>query len=56
MIALLKYGTGVPFNRLQGLQESLGIPLAASTQWETLSNREYALLIDPHFIDVYAVG
>lgn len=34
MIALLKYGSGVPFHRLEGLQESLGIPLPASTQWE----------------------
>ena len=34
MIALLKYGTGLPFNRLEGLQEGLGIPLPASTQWE----------------------
>ena len=31
---LLKYGSGFPFNRLEGLQDSLGIPLAASTQWE----------------------
>lgn len=34
MIALLKYGSGLPFNRLQGLQGSLGIPLPASTQWD----------------------
>jgi transposase len=34
MIALLKYGTGVPFNRLEALQESMGIPLPASTQWD----------------------
>ncbi|HYN13150.1 MAG TPA: IS66 family transposase [Burkholderiales bacterium] len=34
MIALLKYGSGVPFYRLAGRQESLGIPLPASTQWE----------------------
>lgn len=34
MIALLKYGCGVPFNRLETLQESLGIPLPASTQWD----------------------
>ena len=40
MMALLKYGTGVPFNRLEGLQADLGIPLAASTQWETLSEQE----------------
>ena len=38
MIALLKYGSGVPFNRLHRLQESLGIPLPASTQWEILTN------------------
>jgi hypothetical protein len=34
MIALLKYGSGVPFYRLEGLEASLGIPLPASTQWE----------------------
>ena len=34
MIALLKYGCGLPFNRIQQLQASLGVPLAASTQWE----------------------
>lgn len=34
MIALLKYGSGLPFNRLAGLQRDLEIPLPASTQWE----------------------
>lgn len=34
MIGLLKYGSGLPFNRLQGLQGNLEVPLAASTQWE----------------------
>ena len=34
MIALLKYGAGMPFNRIEKLQASLGIPLPASTQWE----------------------
>ena len=42
MMAILKYGSGVPFNRLQQLQETLGVPLSASTQWETLSQHEYA--------------
>jgi len=32
MIALLKYGTGMPFHRAEKLQESLRIPLPASTQ------------------------
>ena len=34
MIALLKYGSGVPFHRAEKLQASLGIPLPASTQWD----------------------
>jgi transposase len=34
MIALLKYGSGLPFNRLAGLQGHLEIPLPASTQWD----------------------
>jgi transposase len=34
MIGLLKYGSGLPFNRLEGLQGGLGVPLPASTQWE----------------------
>jgi len=34
MIALMKYGTGMPFNRSAGLQGDLGIPLPASTQWD----------------------
>jgi len=34
MIALLKYGSGLPFNRIEQLQACLGVPLAASTQWE----------------------
>lgn len=34
MIALLKYGSGMPFHRLEKLQESLQVPLPAATQWE----------------------
>jgi transposase len=34
MIALLKYGGGFPFNRLEKLQNSAGVPLPASTQWD----------------------
>jgi hypothetical protein len=30
----LKYGSGLPFNRLEGLQGNLEIPLPASTQWD----------------------
>lgn len=34
MIGLLKYGSGLPFNRLERLQGNCEIPLAASTQWD----------------------
>jgi transposase len=37
MIALLKYGSGLPFNRLEGLQGHLEIPLPASTQWDIVA-------------------
>ena len=38
MIALLKYGSGLPFNRLSDLQASMGIPLPASTQWDIVAD------------------
>jgi transposase len=34
MIAQLKYGSGVPFYRLEKLQASVGVPLPTATQWE----------------------
>ncbi len=34
MVALLKYGCGVPFHRIEVLQRGLGIPMPAATQWE----------------------
>jgi hypothetical protein len=37
MIALLKYGSGLPFYRLEGLQRNMEIPLPASTQWEIVA-------------------
>jgi len=47
MIALLKYGSGLPFNRLDRLQGSLGIPLPAATQWEIVERS--ADVIEPVF-------
>ena len=38
MIGLLKYGTGLPFNRLERLQGNLRIPLPAATQWDIVSD------------------
>ena len=37
MIALLKYGAGMPFTRLERMQALLGIPLPAATQWELMA-------------------
>jgi transposase len=47
MIAILTYGTGVPFYRLEGLQGNLGIPLPASTQWDVVHRA--AKLVAPAF-------
>lgn len=38
MLALLKYGSGVPLYRLGKLQASLGMPLPPSTQWEIIES------------------
>ncbi|MBP6483979.1 MAG: IS66 family transposase [Rhodoferax sp.] len=37
MLALLRYGAGMPFYRLEGLQASLNVPLPDATQWEIVS-------------------
>lgn len=34
LIGELRYGTGVPHHRIERLQQTFGIPLAVSTQWE----------------------
>jgi hypothetical protein len=47
MIGLLKYGSGLPFNRLQRLQGNCEIPLAASTQWSIV--HAAALLMVPAY-------
>jgi len=47
MVGLLKYGTGMPFHRLGGLQQNLGVPLPAATQWEIV--REAAKDLQPAY-------
>jgi len=37
MVALLKYGCGLPFHRIEKLQKNLGIPMPAATQWELVA-------------------
>jgi transposase len=39
MIALLKYGYGMPFHRQETLQGNLGIPLSDSTQWDIVNGQ-----------------
>jgi len=34
MIALRKYGCGLPFHRIERLEQALAIPLPATTQWD----------------------
>jgi transposase len=50
MIALLKYGSGLPFNRIEKLQGGLGIPLPAATQWEIV--RDSASVTEPVFAEM----
>jgi transposase len=38
MTGMLKYGAGLPFNRIEKLQAGMGIPLPASTQWELVED------------------
>jgi transposase len=47
MIAVLTYGTGVPFYRLEGLQKNLGIPVPDATQWDVVHRA--AKLVAPAF-------
>ncbi len=37
LIALLKYGSGMPFTRLENLERMAGIPLPAAVQWEQVA-------------------
>ena len=50
MIALLKYGSGLPFHRLEQLQGSVGIPLPAATQWEIVA--EVAAQLHPAYAEL----
>ncbi len=46
MIAILKYGSGFPFHRLDKLQDSLGVPVPDATQWDKVNE------MHEHFIPV----
>ncbi len=36
MAAVLRYGSGLPMNRIEALQHGMGVPFPASTQWELM--------------------
>jgi transposase len=38
MEGVLRYGTGVPMNRIAGLQQAVGVPFPVSTQWKILAD------------------
>ena len=44
MMTLLRYGLGLPLHRLGRLQENLGVPISASTQWEVARDHASALV------------
>jgi len=36
MLAVMRYGYGLPMNRLEQMQQDFGVPLPAGTQWELM--------------------
>lgn len=50
MLALLRYGSGLPLNRIAKLQSEMGIPLPPSTQWDVIENM--ANRIHPAFTEL----
>ena len=54
MIAMLRYGSGFPWNRLEKLEDSLGIPLPAATQCQIME--ETAVPLQPALEELEAAG
>jgi len=48
MLAILRYGNGMPVTRIESLQRAFGVPLPAGTQWDLLW--EAAQLLMPVFL------
>jgi transposase len=57
MVGMLRYGTGLPFNRIEQLQKAMRVPLPAATQWD-LVNGSLPQLLPAHeqMIDQAAQG
>jgi hypothetical protein len=45
MIGVLKYGSGLPFHRIERLQAGLGIPMPAGTQWQIVEQAAQSLTL-----------
>lgn len=43
MLAVLRYGYGLPMNRIEQMQQESGVPLPAGTQWELLHSHAQEL-------------
>ncbi len=54
MLAVLRYGSGLPLNRIAKLQAGMGIPIAPSTQWDV--TEDLANKIHPAFTELIKYG
>jgi transposase len=54
MIELLHYGTGMPLNRLDHLQQNLQTPLPSSTQWDVIN--QSVEMVRPAFNELVRLG
>ena len=54
MLAVLRYGSGLPLNRIAKLQTGMGVPLAPSTQWDVIE--KMADRINPAYSELIRQG
>jgi transposase len=54
MVGLFKYGVGIPFNRLEKMQQGFGIPMPAATQWDLV--RDGADRAEPAYEELVRQG
>jgi hypothetical protein len=58
MLAVLRYGFGMPLNRIKDLQDMFGVPLPLGTQWEQIKScyDELSPVIGPELVKQAARG
>lgn len=54
MVGLFKYGVGIPFNRLEKMQQGFGIPMPAATQWDLV--RDGSNQLEPAYEELIRQG